>query len=263
MTPHKVVIVSALLALEEHYKHIKVSMPDRASVQAMHKQKKWTLPAALQCLSPIMGPGLVANARAFVASVQRMTDEQLRKKHPHIADLYNQIPSDAVFGEKNAATYKEPPRHERVMLIEEVNRLRRQRALAPLDPERCNMTIAELTERVAKLKKSLAADLKAHKPTILPPGVAQGAYKNGREAMTKTATKKPATTKAAPKSKPRKLDDGEISLGQIASSLNIAPRHARIIARKNKAAVQKLEVKGKKYVFVKGNRDAVVKILRG
>jgi len=61
--------------------------------------------------------------------------------------------------------------------------------------------------------------------------------------------------------KKRVLEDGEVHLTTIANSIKLAPKTARAIARNAKAAIVKLQVSGKKYVFSKANIAAVKAIL--
>lgn len=119
-------------------------------------------------------------------------------------------------------------------------------------------------ESLAKLVEKVAlAGVRVSKGE---PAVAEGAYINEREAQHRTGVKKPRTKinghKAAPAPKGKTTDRGEIHLSDIAASINMTARLARIKARANKTDIRKLEVKGKKYVFPTSSKAQVLAILQ-
>src|SRR5580698_4340470 len=130
--PHRLIALAALLALHE----AKVHLPDRFCVQELHKEKKLTLQKALRHLTPIHGQTYLNNAREWVRKLEGMSWEDVRKRWTNVTDLYIAITSDAKFGERHlpasVKAQRDAPR--RAQLIDEVNTLRRQKALAPLDP---------------------------------------------------------------------------------------------------------------------------------
>lgn len=118
-------------------------------------------------------------------------------------------------------------------------------------------TVASLAEAAGK-SKSIAGD-------------AVSLMKDVVAKAPKTVVEKPAKVepKPAPKVAPasnnrkgiRTLADGEVHLTTIANSMKLAPKTARAVARQHKAAIAKLQVSGKKYVFGKTNVAAVRAIL--
>lgn len=104
------------------------------------------------------------------------------------------------------------------------------------------------------------------------PAIASGAYATERQARYRTGVKGAgvnghkiktvAPAKTTPDSASRNVASGEIHLSEIAASIDMTPRTARIKARAHKANIRKLEVAGKKYVFPEKAKSLVIDILR-
>lgn len=117
-------------------------------------------------------------------------------------------------------------------------------------------TVASLAEATGK-SKSIAGDAVSLMKDVVA--------KAPKTVVEKPAKVEPKAVKAAPASNNRKgirtLSEGEVHLTTIANSMKLAPKAARAVARQHKAAIAKLQVSGKKYVFPKTNVAAVRAIL--
>lgn len=144
-------------------------------------------------------------------------------------------------------------------LLGEYNIIREAKGKKPLKVWKASL--AKLVELVA---------LEGIRVTKGAPAIAEGAYSSERQARYRTGIKinghKSALATPAPTQTPastaRGVENGEIHLADIAASIEMTPRAARIKARANKNSIRKLEVSGKKYVFPVKSRGAVIEILR-
>lgn len=239
-----------------------------------------------------------AEIAGLTRMAQSMSDRDLAYQINDAALL--KMPADAtqIFRDEQAQRAKKgktvtPQEHA---MIGELNAYRKilkmKEAKFRGSPQALAEAVVDLARRVLKIEPDNAQA----KKRIGAPVVADGAYKNNREAQNKTShttngktasqTKKEerrakhvaksvgALTKPTPGKKPtapsartagndRKVDDGEMHLSDIAAHIKMQSKHARARARKHAAAIGKLEVKGKKYVFSKANRDKVAAILKG
>lgn len=111
--------------------------------------------------------------------------------------------------------------------------------------------------------------------TKVPPAIAKGAYPTGRAAKVATgagkrakavkaapvkAAKKGRKAKAEKVSRPRVLENGNVSLSDIARSIEMEPKTARSKARKSKD-IRKLAQDGQ-WAFKPQDRKKVVSLLK-
>lgn len=116
-----------------------------------------------------------------------------------------------------------------------------------------NGKTATQSKKEARMAKQVAKNVKASDAKLQKAANDAGITKLGK---TTTAKGKQGGART------RALDADEISLAQVAEHIKMSPKAARALARKNKSAIAKLEIKGKKYVFAKASRDKVAAILK-
>lgn len=229
----------------------KQTLPTKAEVQKIKKGERLT---SLRMTLKKFGVEEPTEQRLEVASEQyrrlrKLNDKDFAAAHPILHQLWltDAVPRIYTGGAQGQSPHPAP---DRKALLKEYNRFRRLHGLKKVGQGPLDLIV--LQNAIKRLADKPVGD--KPKITKLPTAIAEGAYNTQRHASVqlKKANGHNSATEVLL----------TLTLGDIASSIGLTPRQARIIARKNKSKISKLELKDEKYKFAPSSRAAVVKVLQ-
>lgn len=213
---------------------------------------------------------------------KKVPDNQFSKKFPELEKLWNDgVANPVASGGNQGATHiiklseiKTIP----TMLLA-LNLLLKQKTLSPI--KKWTGTKKQLEQRIKKVRESIEKDIPPWK--VYPTGVAEGAYRDGRQGVSKTGHTSKGKSKSVEKRERinakyiAKRIDGDtqqaatgvkrlpedasvLTLSQIALSVKMDPKTARRKARLYKRDLEKLQIA--KYKFDPKDADKVAAIIQ-
>lgn len=213
---------------------------------------------------------------------KKVKDDQFSKKFPDLEALWNDGVAHPVAsgGNKGASHVIKLAEIKTVpAMLATLNLLLKQKSLDPI--KKWKGSKKQLEQRITKVKSSIEKDIPPWK--VYPTGVAEGAYRDGRQGVVKTGHTSKGKSKSVEKRErinakhiakriagdtqqaatgvKRLPDDASVlTLSQIALSVKMDPKTARRKARLYKRDLAKFEVA--KYKFDPKDADKVAAIIQ-